>query len=154
MKTAFLTLFTLLAIAFVISRLAKYVLRKTLTDYDNKADELEWEQYSFTPPNNDTTETLKDKEIEIEGGEVIIKKGGIFEGKSHSQAVEEEAKERCETSRLVLKVTNDDSSRKRKFAKEKENKIEESEDFNDIQNLTNYNQNVYRAKNGRFKSIK
>jgi hypothetical protein len=151
MKTAFLTLFTLLAIAFVISRLAKYVLRKTLTDYDNKADELEWEQYSFTPPNNDTTETLKDKEIEIEGGEVIIKKGGIFEGKSHSQAVEEEAKERCETSRLVLKVTNDDSSRKRQNNNDKQSN---EEDFNDIQNLTNYNQNVYRAKNGRFKSIK
>jgi hypothetical protein len=141
MKTTFLTLFTLLAIAFVISRLAKYVLRKTLTDYDNKADELDWEQYSFTPPNtdtkNETTETTetKDKEVVVEQVE--------------------EQKEKCETSRLVLNVINDDSSRKRKNTIKKETKIEESEnDVNDIQNLTNYNKNVYRSKNGRFKSVK
>ena len=44
------------------------------------------------------------------------------------------------TNRVVLKVNNDQSSSKR--------------DFNDKQNLTKYNKNTYRAKNGRFKSVK
>ena len=57
MKTTFLTLFTLLFIAFIVSRMAKYVAKKVMQDYDKQVEESE--QYSYFPPSKETSEEIK-----------------------------------------------------------------------------------------------
>lgn len=46
--------------------------------------------------------------------------------------------------KIVLEKRNDSSTRNPNFYR----------DYNEVQNLTKYNHNTYRAKNGRFKSAK
>lgn len=129
MKTAFLTLFTLLFIAFIVSRMAKYVARKVMQDYDNHVDESE--QYSYFPPSKETSE-----EIKLE--------------------TKDEEEQTTETSgRIVISVTNDSSSSKKQTNTNESIELDVvNVDYNDVQNLSSVNKNVYRAKNGRFKSIK
>ncbi len=127
MKTTFLTLFTLLFIAFIVSRMAKYVAKKVMQDYDNQVDESE--QYSYFPPSKETSEEIK---------------------------LETKEEQKTETSgRVVISVTNDSSSSKKQTATNETIELELANvDYNDIQNLSSVNKNVYRAKNGRFKSTK
>jgi hypothetical protein len=50
-----------------------------------------------------------------------------------------------EENPIILEVKNDSSTRNPKAY---------NVDYNDVQNLTKYNKNTYRATNGRFKSLK
>lgn len=126
MKTTFLTLFTLLFIAFIVSRLAKYVAKKVMQDYDKQVEESE--QFSYFPPSKETSE-----EIKLETKEEVTET----------------------SSRIVISVTNDSSSSKNKMGMNEKIEFARADvDYNDIQNLSSVNKNVYRAKNGRFKSTK
>jgi hypothetical protein len=126
MKTTFLTLITLLFIAIVISRLAKYVAKKVMQDYDKQIEESE--QFSYFPPSKETSE-----EIKLETKEEVTET----------------------SSRVVISVTNDSSSSKNKTRMNEKIEFTRADvEYNDIQNLSSVNKNVYRAKNGRFKSTK
>lgn len=127
MKTTFLTLFTLLFIAFIVSRMAKYVAKKVMQDYDKQVEESE--QFSYFPPSKETSEEIK---------------------------LETKEEQTTQTSgRIVISVTNDSSSSKKQTTTNESIELElVNVDYNDIQNLSSVNKNVYRAKNGRFKSTK
>lgn len=85
-----------------------------------------------------TNKVIKEAESQIESENESI---FIPPATNHLDKTENKSED---TEPIILQVRDDNSSSNPQKAK----------DMNDIQNLSKYNHNTYRASNGRFKSLK